>query len=45
MFIPGAAASVAAPQFVFLEAEAKRLGITVAELIRRIIDERREAQE
>jgi hypothetical protein len=33
------------PQTAFLNAEAARLGITVADLIRRIIDQHREAPE
>lgn len=32
------------PQLAFLKAEAERLGITVAELVRRIIDEYRKKQ-
>jgi hypothetical protein len=32
------------PQETFLKAEAKRLGISVSDLIRRIIDEYREAR-
>jgi len=32
------------PQMAFLKAEAKRLGIPVADLVRRIIDEHRERQ-
>jgi hypothetical protein len=33
------------PQIAFLQAEAARLGITVADLIRRIIDKHRETKE
>lgn len=33
------------PQKAFLDAEAAKLGITVAELVRRIIDEYRERKE
>ncbi len=33
-----------AKQYEWLEAEARRLGITVAELVRRIIDQHREAK-
>jgi len=33
------------PQKFFLQAEAERLGISVADLIRRIIDEHRAAKE
>lgn len=33
-----------AKQYAFLEKEAARIGITVADLIRRIIDQHREAQ-
>lgn len=32
------------PQLAFLRDEAKRLGITVAELVRRIIDQYREVR-
>ncbi len=32
------------PQHAYLKAEAERLGITVADLIRRIIDQHREAK-
>ena len=35
--------SFTAPQMKFLQDKAKRLGITVADLIRRIIDQHREA--
>jgi hypothetical protein len=33
--------TVTAPQLMWLEREAKRLGLTVGELVRRIIDEKR----
>ena len=36
--------SIPAPQIVWLEAEAERLGISVGELVRRIIDQHRETQ-
>lgn len=32
------------PQFAFLKAEAVRLGITVSDLIRRIVDQHREVR-
>jgi predicted DNA-binding ribbon-helix-helix protein len=34
--------TLTAPQFAFLKKEAKRLGISVSDLIRRIIDQYRE---
>ena len=34
-----------APQLVFLKEEAKRLGLSVAELVRRIVDEHRSKKE
>lgn len=34
--------SFTVPQMKFLRAEAKRLGVTVSELVRRIIDKARE---
>lgn len=39
---PRMSISFTAPQLAFLKEEAERLGITVAELVRRIIDEHRE---
>lgn len=36
--------SVTEPQDVYLRAEAKRLGITVADLIRRILDTHRDKE-
>lgn len=36
--------SFTAPQHAFLKREAKRLGISVAELVRRIIDRQAEAK-
>jgi hypothetical protein len=36
--------SLTPPQLAFLEKEARRLGITVADLIRRIVDQYREAR-
>jgi hypothetical protein len=36
--------SIPAPQFTWLHAEAERLGISVGELVRRIIDDYRDAQ-
>jgi hypothetical protein len=41
---PRTALTLTVPQYEFLMAEAKRLGITVADLIRRIIDQHRETQ-
>ena len=35
--------SLTAPQLVFLRAESRRLGISLADLIRRIIDQHRDA--
>jgi hypothetical protein len=32
------------PQWAFLKAESERLGITIAELLRRIIDQHREGR-
>ena len=32
------------PQFAFLKSEAERLGITVSDLIRRIVDQYREGR-
>lgn len=37
--------TLTAPQLAFLRGEAERLGITLGELIRRIIDAHREGQE
>ena len=34
--------SIPAPQIVWLDAEAERLGISMGELVRRIIDQHRE---
>lgn len=36
--------SIPMPQIVWLQAEAKRLCISAGDLVRRIIDERRETQ-
>jgi hypothetical protein len=36
--------SLTPPQLAFLEEEARRLGITVADLIRRIVDQYRETR-
>lgn len=36
--------SLTEPQITFLKAEAERLGISVSDLIRRIIDQYREAR-
>jgi hypothetical protein len=36
--------SLTEPQFQFLKAEAERLGISVSDLIRRIIDQYREGK-
>lgn len=40
---PRLSISLTEPQLAFLRAEAERLGISVADLIRRIIDQHREA--
>jgi len=37
--------SLTDPQVEWLEAEAKRLGVSIAEVIRRIIDKHREQRE
>lgn len=37
--------SLTEPQIAFLKKEAKRLGISVSDLIRRIVDEWREGRE
>ena len=37
--------SLTDPQIAYLRAEAKRLGITVSDLVRRIIDQHREKGE
>jgi hypothetical protein len=36
--------SFSPPQLKWLRAEAKRLGLTISELVRRILDEKREAK-
>jgi len=36
--------SLTEPQIVFLKSEAERLGITVSDLIRRIVDQYREGR-
>ena len=41
---PRMSISLTRPQLAFLEQEAERLGLTVADLIRRIIDQYREAR-
>jgi predicted DNA-binding ribbon-helix-helix protein len=36
--------TLTAPQIAYLRAEAERLGLTVSDLIRRIVDQHREAR-
>ena len=42
---PRRSLTLTAPQVAFLKAEAERSGITVSDLVRRIIDTYREARE